>query len=82
MRGNLARSRRVGKGRLLVRKTVVAQAGFKRGPCGWGVLRRLHGLPVVTNHGRAPARPCIRSLSLPTRLTRNTQTRLLDREVC
>ena len=43
------------------------RVGKERGVCG--VARLAHG----NHHGRRLA-PCIRSLSLPTRLTRNTQT--------
>src|SRR6266852_9032940 len=43
------------------------RVGKERGVCG--VARLVRG----NHHGRRRA-PCIRSLSLPTRLTRNTQT--------
>src|SRR6202022_2066285 len=48
------------------------RVGRERGVCG--VARLVRG----TRHGRRHA-PCIRSLSLPTRLTRNTQTGSLPR---
>ena len=42
------------------------------GLAGRGASAALHGLPVV--HHATSRAPCIRSLSRPTRLTRNTQT--------
>ena len=43
------------------------------GLAGGGASAVLRGLSVVPDHGLRRA-PCIRSLALPTRLTRNTET--------